>query len=62
MAFVTHDIEEAVYLADRILVLGDRPARFIHELSVPMERPRSCKSPQLYELSAEIASYLEADE
>lgn len=61
VAFVTHDIEEAVYLADRIVVLGDRPARIVAEVTVPIERPRSRKSPELYETAAEIASYLEVD-
>jgi len=61
VAFVTHDIEEAVYLADRIIVLGDRPARIVADVTVPIERPRSRKSPELYEMSAEIASYIEVE-
>lgn len=61
VAFVTHDIEEAVYLADRIIVLGDRPARIVAEETVPIERPRSRKSPELYAMAAEIASHLEVE-
>ena len=38
--FVTHDIEEAVYLSDRVYVLSRRPARVIEEIDVVMERPR----------------------
>ena len=38
--FVTHDIEEAVYLADRIVVLTARPGRIKTIVSVPIERPR----------------------
>ena len=38
--FVTHDIEEAVYLSDRIYVLSRRPARVIEEIDVKLERPR----------------------
>jgi NitT/TauT family transport system ATP-binding protein len=38
--FVTHDIDEAVYLADRILVLGAPPARIIAEAPVRIPRPR----------------------
>ncbi len=38
--FVTHDIEEAVYLSDRIYVLSRRPARVIEELDVKLPRPR----------------------
>jgi ABC-type nitrate/sulfonate/bicarbonate transport system ATPase subunit len=37
---VTHDIEEAVYLADRVVVLSPRPGRIKREFRVPMSRPR----------------------
>jgi NitT/TauT family transport system ATP-binding protein len=40
VVFVTHDIEEAAQLADRILVLSERPARLINELRLNVERPR----------------------
>jgi len=39
--FVTHDIEEATYLADRVIVLGGTPARILRELQVDSPRPRS---------------------
>ncbi|MEK7364711.1 MAG: ABC transporter ATP-binding protein [candidate division NC10 bacterium] len=38
--FVTHDIEEAVYLSDRVYVLSCRPALVIEEIEVKLERPR----------------------
>lgn len=38
--FVTHDIEEAIFLADRIIVLSKRPATIIKEFKVPFKRPR----------------------
>lgn len=40
VAFVTHDVDEAVYLSDRILVLGGSPARVIREITVDLPRPR----------------------
>jgi len=41
VVFVTHDIEEAVYLSDRVLVLDGVPARIAAEISVECERPRT---------------------
>ncbi|HEY3268469.1 MAG TPA: ABC transporter ATP-binding protein [Armatimonadota bacterium] len=38
--FVTHDITEALLLADRVLVFSPRPARIIHDMKVPFARPR----------------------
>lgn len=40
VAFVTHDIDEAVYLSDRILVLGGEPATVVDEFGVDLPRPR----------------------
>jgi NitT/TauT family transport system ATP-binding protein len=40
VVFVTHDIDEAVYLSDRVLVLADQPARITRQLEVPLPRPR----------------------
>src|SRR4029079_14546525 len=39
--FITHDLEEAVYLSDRIIVLGANPGRVLEIIDVPLERPRS---------------------
>ncbi|HLH64576.1 MAG TPA: ABC transporter ATP-binding protein [Solirubrobacteraceae bacterium] len=40
IVLVTHDIDEAVYLADRIVVLGDRPCRALAIVEVPFGAPR----------------------
>src|SRR4029078_11543306 len=45
VVLVTHDIEEAAQLADRILVLSDRPARICRELQVTLPRPRELTHP-----------------
>lgn len=37
---VTHDVEEAVYMADRVLVLGPRPTRVVREIMVDLPKPR----------------------
>ncbi len=39
--FITHDIEEAIYLSDRIWVLSGRPSRIIQELLIDFPRPRN---------------------
>jgi NitT/TauT family transport system ATP-binding protein len=43
---VTHNIEEAVLLADRVIVLGRNPARIRADFSIPLQQPRDRKSPQ----------------
>jgi NitT/TauT family transport system ATP-binding protein len=40
IVFVTHDIEEAVYLSDRVLVLAGRPASITAEVTISLDRPR----------------------
>ena len=49
VVLVTHDIEEAAQLADRILVLSDRPARICRELRIAIPRPRELTHPQVVE-------------
>jgi NitT/TauT family transport system ATP-binding protein len=39
--FVTHDIDEALFLADRLVVLSQRPAAIRREITVPLARPRA---------------------
>ncbi len=54
VVFVTHDIEEAVYLSDRVLVLDGTPAKIVAE--IPVESPR----PRTQMLTRESSEFLEA--
>jgi len=40
MLFVTHDLDEAIYLSDRIVVMGAKPGRIKRVVDVPFDRPR----------------------
>ncbi|WP_395727172.1 ABC transporter ATP-binding protein [Nakamurella sp.] len=58
---ITHDIREAIYLADRVLVLSPRPARIIRDLAVPLPRPREVRlltAPEFVALEAELLDLL----
>ena len=58
VVFVTHDIEEAIGLSDRILVMTDRPGRIKSEYRVELPRPRDLrgvrKMPAFHQLSERI--------
>jgi NitT/TauT family transport system ATP-binding protein len=60
--FVTHDIEEAVLLSDRILVMSSGPGRVVSDVTIPLPRPRDVsikRMPEFYALTAAIRSALE---
>jgi ABC-type nitrate/sulfonate/bicarbonate transport system ATPase subunit len=51
---ITHDVEEAIHLADRVLVLSPRPARIKAEFEVPFAHPRKVSSPEAQALRVAI--------
>lgn len=51
---VTHDVEEAIHMADRILILSDRPATIRSVVSVPFPHPRRLSSPEVIALKEQI--------
>jgi len=51
---ITHDVEEAIHLADRILVLSPRPAKIQATLEVKLPHPRQLTSPEVQELRIAI--------
>jgi NitT/TauT family transport system ATP-binding protein len=55
--FVTHDVEEAIYLADRIFVMSAHPGTIVEDVQVPFDRPRSLELKQRNEFH-ELQSYV----
>jgi NitT/TauT family transport system ATP-binding protein len=55
---VTHNIEEAIQLADRIIVLSRRPAHLLADVHVDLARPRDRKSAGFYELTDRVYSLI----
>lgn len=58
VVFVTHDIEEAAQLADRVLVLSNRPATICRELHITARKPRGLTDPAVIRAMEEILNEL----
>jgi ABC-type nitrate/sulfonate/bicarbonate transport system ATPase subunit len=58
MILVTHDIDEAIYMSDRIVVMTPRPGRVDRSIDVVLERPRERNSAPFLSLRAEILEML----
>ena len=59
--FVTHSVDEAIYLADRIMVMSARPGRIIDIIDVNMDRPRHRSDPIYGQLAEQILAVLERE-
>ncbi len=62
VVYVTHDIEEAVLLGDRVLVMSGHPGRIREDISIPVARPRNSRDrdePQVREIKWHIWQVLE---
>ena len=56
--FVTHNIEEAVYVAERILVLTNKPTKVKAEIQVDLPRPRKLIDPRFVELRRQVTELI----
>ncbi len=58
VVFITHNIEEAVYLAERILILTNKPATIKEEVIVNLPRPRDVVSPEFVEIRKHVTDQI----
>jgi ABC-type nitrate/sulfonate/bicarbonate transport system ATPase subunit len=58
LLLITHDVEEAIHLADEVLVLSPRPARIQARFEVPFAHPRKLSSPEAQSLKDAILGEL----
>ncbi|MFW9845559.1 MAG: ABC transporter ATP-binding protein [Candidatus Thorarchaeota archaeon] len=60
--FVSHNVDEAVFLSDRILVMSNIPSRIIAEYEVDLPRPRNRTSPESLQYRAKILEVLKVEQ
>lgn len=56
--FVTHSVDEALKLADRIILIGNKPSRILLDITVPISRPRDFNSAQITNIRNKILDKL----
>ncbi|MCL2142936.1 MAG: ABC transporter ATP-binding protein [Methanomassiliicoccaceae archaeon] len=61
IVFVTHSVDEAIFLSDRIVILTKRPARIKEIIDIPWPRPRDRASPEFTALRKRILTELEKE-
>ena len=62
IVFVTHDVDEAVFLADKIVLLDKNPGKIAEVISVDLERPRKRESQEFLEIQESIVDKLDMEE
>ena len=62
IVFVTHDVDEAVYLADKIVLLDKNPGKIAEIVSVDLERPRKRDSMEFLKIQESIVENLDMEE
>ena len=58
VVFITHNVEEAVYLAERVLILTNKPATIKEEVEIDLPRPRQVSDPKFIELRRHITEQI----
>jgi ABC-type nitrate/sulfonate/bicarbonate transport system ATPase subunit len=58
MLLVTHDIDEAIYMSDRIVIMSPRPGKVDRIIDVPLPRPRQRNAAQFLDLRSQILEIL----
>lgn len=58
VVFVTHSVDEALKLADRILVVGNKPGKILYDTTVAVSRPRELQNQQLVNVRSQILDRL----
>lgn len=53
---VTHNLEEAVYMADKVIIISQRPGRMVSDMTIDLPRPRDRKSPEFLDWVDQVFS------
>lgn len=61
VVFVTNNIEEAIYLADRILLFSDCPSKIVEEYKIDLPRPRNLVDPEFLRIRKEITGKMNSN-
>ena len=59
--FITHSVEESVYLADKVVVLSPKTASIKSIIDIPLERPRHVYSPEFVDLRHQILDIIKGE-